>query len=162
LAACTLLALSFYESKGGTGGYCTFSITFRVCEPLLFVVVITGLFSASNRQVELVDTLSGSDTFFVYGHCGTPPTSGGNTFILMDITTMLGYLTGFQLDTPRIFKKDLISRPLFQTILKKKTERRTFFESTVFLNKTIFTARRSTQHALCFGSITKEHFTIAL
>jgi hypothetical protein len=44
------------------------------------------------------------DTFFVYGHCGISP-SGGNTFILMDIKTMLGYLTEFQLDTPRIFSK---------------------------------------------------------
>jgi hypothetical protein len=45
-------------------------------------------------HVEL-DTLSELDTFFVYGHCGISP-SRGNTFILMDIKTMMGYLTGFQ------------------------------------------------------------------
>jgi hypothetical protein len=50
-------------------------------------------------HVEL-DTLSELDTFFVYRHCGTPP-SRGNTLISMDIKRMLGYLTGFQLDTLR-------------------------------------------------------------
>jgi hypothetical protein len=42
---------------------------------------------------------------FVYGNCGIS-SSRGYTFILIDIKTMLGYLTGFQLDTPQIcFKR---------------------------------------------------------
>jgi hypothetical protein len=53
--------------------------------------------------------------------------------MLMDTKTMLGYLTGFQLDTPRVCFKRFDYRPLFRTILKKKTERTTIFESTVFL-----------------------------
>jgi hypothetical protein len=53
--------------------------------------------------VEL-DTLFELDTFLVYGHCCTS-SSRGYKFILMDLKTMLGYLTGFVLDTPRIFKK---------------------------------------------------------
>jgi hypothetical protein len=50
-------------------------------------------------------TLSELDTFLVYGHYGTS-SSRGDTFISMDLKTMLGYLTEFQLDTPRFLKKD--------------------------------------------------------
>jgi hypothetical protein len=68
-------------------------------------------------HVEL-DTLAELDTFFVYGHCGRFP-SRRNTFILMDIKTMLGYLTGFQLDTPRKFLK----RGTFSAIIPDNIEK---------------------------------------
>jgi hypothetical protein len=132
-----------------TPPFCVF-----VDAPTLFVLDVDSYLS----HVEL-DTLA-ERYLLVYGHCGIS-SSRGNTFILMDIKTMLGYLTGFQLDTPEFVLKDLIFRPLFRTILKNKTERTTIFSLLLKKNKTLFT-RRSTQHAyvLCFGSITKEDLTI--
>jgi hypothetical protein len=46
--------------------------------------------------------------------------------------------------------KKIIFRPLFRTIFKKKTERRTII------------CESETQHALCFASTEKEDLTIAL
>jgi hypothetical protein len=60
--------------------------------------------------------------------------SRGNTFILMDIKTMmLGYLTGFQLDTLRILKTSNIDFPaIIPDNRKRKLSEERFLSQLLF------------------------------
>jgi hypothetical protein len=64
-----------------------------------------------------LDTLSEFDTFVVYGNVGTSPSRGNIYF--NGHQTMLGYLTGFQLDIPQLYKK----RFDFSAIIPDKIEK---------------------------------------
>jgi hypothetical protein len=94
--------------------------------------------------------------FLAYHNDGTPPVN----IYFNGHQNDVGVFNWTLVTHPPILKKNIF-RPLFLTILKNEIEGRTIFELTDFLNKTLF-MRDITQHAFCFGSITKEDLTIAL